>query len=127
VRGVALGIGGMAGAGVAAAAFVGDWDAVSAKKAGDVASTMLRKIIKRHMLKLDNFNANENTDNRANGIVDDLVGETVDNSLDFQNASDTANDSTANDFEGDTSCRTSPARRRWRFSFYLIVGLEVAI
>lgn len=102
VRGVALGIGGMTGAGVATAAFIGDWDAIAAKKAGDVASTTVRKIIKRHMLKLDNFNANENTDNRANGIVDDLVGETVDNSLDFQNASDTANDSTADDLEGDT-------------------------
>jgi len=101
VRGVALGIGGMAGAGVAAAAFIGDWDAVAAKKAGDVTTIMVRKIIKRHMLKLDNFNANENTCNRANDIVDDLEGETVDKSSDFQNASDTANDS-AGELEGDT-------------------------
>jgi hypothetical protein len=102
VRGVAMGIGGMTGAGVATVSFMGDCNAVAAKKAGDVASITIRKIIKRHMLKLDNFNANENTDNSANGIVDDLAGETVDTSPDCQNASDTANESVG-DLEGDTS------------------------
>ncbi|KAG6753346.1 hypothetical protein POTOM_043406 [Populus tomentosa] len=92
VRGVALGIGGMTRVGVAMASFIGDWDAVAAKKAGDEASITVRKIIKRHMLKLDNFNPNENTDNSANGIVDDLV----------ECQRDTANDS-ADDLEGDTS------------------------
>ncbi|KAI5569709.1 hypothetical protein BDE02_12G095300 [Populus trichocarpa] len=102
VRGVALGIGGMTGAGVATAAFIGDWDANAAKKAGDVASMTVRKIIKRHMLKLDNFNAKENTDNSVNDIVDDLTGETFDSSPDCENDSDTANDS-ADDLEGDTT------------------------
>jgi hypothetical protein len=102
VRGVALGIGGMAGAGVARAAFIGDRDAVAAKKAGDVASIMVRKIFKIHMLKLDNFNANENTDNSVIDIADDLASETFDSSPDCENASDTANDS-AGELEGDTS------------------------
>ncbi|KAJ6882702.1 hypothetical protein NC651_029090 [Populus alba x Populus x berolinensis] len=101
VRSVALGIGGMTGAGVATAAFIGDWDALAAKKAGDVASITVRKIIKRHMLKLENFNANENTDNSVNDIADDLTGETFDSSPDYENASDTANDS--DDLEGDTA------------------------
>jgi len=102
LRGVTLGIGGMAGAGVATAAFIGDGDAVEAKKAGDVASIMVRKIFKIHMLKLDNFNANENTDNSVIDIADDLAGETFDSSPDCENASDTANDS-AGELEGDTS------------------------
>ena len=102
LRGVALGIGGMAGAGVARAAFIGDRDAVAAKKAGDVASIMVRKIFKIHMLKLDNFNANENTDNSVIDIADDLASETFDSSPDCENASDTANDS-AGELEGDTS------------------------
>ncbi|KAL3575597.1 hypothetical protein D5086_023698 [Populus alba] len=102
VRSVALGIGGMTGAGVATAAFIGDWDALAAKKAGDVASITVRKIIKRHMLKLENFNANENTDNSVNDIADDLTGETFDSSPDYENSSDTAIDS-ADDLEGDTA------------------------
>jgi hypothetical protein len=92
----------MTGAGVATAAFIGDWDANAAKKAGDVASMTVRKIIKRHMLKLDNLNAKENTDNSVNDIVDDLTGETFDSSPDCENDSDTANDS-ADDLEGDTT------------------------
>jgi hypothetical protein len=88
----------MTGAGVEMASFIGDRDAVVAKKVG----ITVRKTIKRHMLTLDNFNPNKNIDNSANGIVDDLAGKTVDNSLDCQNASDTANDS-ADDLEGDTS------------------------
>ena len=102
MRSVALGIGGLTGAGVATAAFIGDWDVLAAKKAGDVASITVRKIIKRHMLKLENFNANENTDNSVNDIADDLTGETFDSSPDYENASDTANDS-ADDLEGDTA------------------------
>jgi hypothetical protein len=85
----------MTEAGVEMASFIGDRDAVVAKKAG----ITVRKTIKRHMLTLDNFNPNENIDNSANGIVDDLAGKTVDNSLDCQNASDTTNDS-ADDLEG---------------------------
>ncbi|KAF9671711.1 hypothetical protein SADUNF_Sadunf12G0075900 [Salix dunnii] len=41
VRGIALGIGGMSAAGVATATFIGDGDAVAAKKAGDAASMVL--------------------------------------------------------------------------------------
>ncbi|KAF9671710.1 hypothetical protein SADUNF_Sadunf12G0075800 [Salix dunnii] len=40
VRSIALGIGGMTAAGVATATFIGDGDAVAAKKAGEAASTV---------------------------------------------------------------------------------------
>uniref|UniRef100_A0A6N2M989 GB1/RHD3-type G domain-containing protein n=1 Tax=Salix viminalis TaxID=40686 RepID=A0A6N2M989_SALVM len=56
VRGLAKGIGGMTAAGVAAATFMGDGDAVASKKAGEAASTHVRRIIKRRMLNLDSFN-----------------------------------------------------------------------
>ncbi|KAJ6748224.1 PROTEIN SEY1 [Salix purpurea] len=78
VRGLALGIGGITGAGVATAAIIGDWDPVAAMKAGEETATLVRKIIKRRMLNLDNFNYNTSTDSNA--------------SPDCENASDTADD-----------------------------------
>uniref|UniRef100_A0A6N2M090 Uncharacterized protein n=1 Tax=Salix viminalis TaxID=40686 RepID=A0A6N2M090_SALVM len=41
-----------------ATTFMGDGDAVAAKKAGKAVSTQVRRIIKTRMLNLDNFNYN---------------------------------------------------------------------
>ncbi|KAB5532268.1 hypothetical protein DKX38_018938 [Salix brachista] len=71
-RGLALGIGGMAGAGVAVARFIGDWDPVEAKEAGDAAKNLVRRIIKRLMLNLDNFNYSTITVS-----ADDIEGDTA--------------------------------------------------
>ncbi|KAG5223399.1 protein ROOT HAIR DEFECTIVE [Salix suchowensis] len=92
VRGLAKGIGGMTAAGVAAATFMGDGDAVAAKKAGEAASTHVRRIIKRRMLNLDSFNHSTITVS-----ADDIEGDTAD---DIEG--DTANDS-ADDLEGDSA------------------------
>ncbi|KAJ6375208.1 hypothetical protein OIU77_000225 [Salix suchowensis] len=69
----------MTAAGVATATFIGDGDAIAARKAGCAASKLVKRIIKRHMLNLDSFNYNTITDSSA--------------SPDCENASDTADDS----------------------------------
>ncbi|KAJ6375206.1 hypothetical protein OIU77_000223 [Salix suchowensis] len=108
VRGLAKGIGGMTAAGVAAATFMGDGDAVASKKAGEAASTHVRRIIKRRMLNLDSFNhstitvsADDIEGDTANDSADDLEGDSAIDLADDDGVIDLADDDGAIDLADD--------------------------